>query len=151
MSVYSNKCLECAEPYIKNMMNLILLKGQECCVCKKEQVNIWLVDEANLTRGLAVYVRLFCHEHERKWKEAKRLNYIMLNGVMLIELPYQKPVGLWTNLLWSDFLTLLTNYFGNRDAIEKKLLPELCDPCEEFLKQNPKFVLKGTLEDYLKK
>jgi len=85
-----------------------------------------------------------------KWKEAKRLNYNMLNGVMLIELPYQKPVGLWTNFSWSDFLTLLTNYFGDRDAIEKKLLPELFYPCEEFLKQNSKFVLKGTLEDYLK-
>jgi hypothetical protein len=150
VSVYSNKCLECAEAYIKNMMNLIFLKGQECCVCKNKQVSIWLVDEANLTRGLAVYVRLFCHEHEMKWKEAKRLNYNMLNGVMLIELPYQKPVGLWTNFSWSDFLTLLTNYFGDRDAIEKKLLPELFYPCEEFLKQNSKFVLKGTLEDYLK-
>ena len=68
---------------------------------------------------------------------------------MLIELHYQKPVGLWTNFSWNDFLTL-TNYFGDRDAIEKKLLPELFDPCEEFLKQNPKFILKGTLENYLK-
>ena len=125
MSIYTNKCLECAEAYIKNLLNLILLRGQECCVCKDEQVCIWIVDEANLAWGLAVYVRLFCREHEKRWKEAERLEYNKLNGVMLVEMPYQKPVGLWTSLSWSDFLILLTNYFGDKKAIEEKLLPKL--------------------------
>jgi hypothetical protein len=150
MSVYTNKCLECAEAYIKNLLRLILLKGQECCVCKDEQVSIWIIDEASLTHGLAVYVRLFCREHEKKWKDAERLNYKMLNGFMLVEMPYQKPAGVWTNLSWNDFLTLLTNYFGDKKAIEEKLIPEIVNPCEEFLKNNPKFVLKGNIEDYVK-
>ena len=150
MSIYTNKCLECAEAYTKNLLNLILLRGQECCVCKDEQVCIWIVDEANLARGLALYVRLFCREHEKRWKEAERLEYNKLNGVMLVEMPYQKPVGLWNNLSWSDFLTLLTNYFGDKKAIEEKLLPQIVNPCEEFLQKNPKFILKGSIEDYIK-
>lgn len=150
MSVYSNKGLECVEAYIKNLLNLILLRDQECCVCKDEQVCTWIVDEANLARGLALYVRLFCREHEKRWKKAERLDYKKLNGVMLIEMPYQKPVGLWTNLSWNDFLTLLTNYFGDKKAIEEKLLPQIVNPCEEFLQKNPKFVLKGNIEEYVK-
>ncbi|MGW8289335.1 MAG: hypothetical protein ACWGNP_03590, partial [Candidatus Bathyarchaeia archaeon] len=60
------------------------------------------------------------------------------------------PVGLWTNLSWTDFLTLLTNYFGDRNSVEEKLIPEIVMPCEEFLKKNPKFVLKGTIDNYIK-
>jgi len=150
VSVYANKYLECSEAYIKNLLRLILLKGQECCVCRNKQASIWIVDETNLTRGLAVYVRLFCQEHEKKWKEAQKLVYNKVNGVMLIELPYQKPAGLWTNLSWNDFVTLLSNYLGDKKIIKKKLIPEIVNPCEEFLNKNPKFVLKGQIEDYLK-
>lgn len=131
------------------MLRLILLKAKECCICSNEQVKIWIVDEAKLARGLAVYVRLFCQDHEKMWKEGKKLEYKKLNGVMLIELPYQKPAGLWINLTWTDFLTLLTNYFGDKNAIEKKLIPEIINPCEEFLRNNPKFILKGSIGDYL--
>jgi hypothetical protein len=113
-------------------------------------VSIWIVDETRLLSGLVVYVRLFCREHEKRWKDAERLEYKQLNGVMLLKLPYQIPVGLWTNLSWNDFLTLLTNYFGDKNSVEEKLIPEIVTPCEEFLKKNPKFVLKGTIEDYLK-
>ena len=112
---------------------------------------IWVVDEAHLLGGLVVHVRLFCREHEKQWKNAKRLDYNQLNGVMLIALPYQQPVGLWTNISWSDFLTLLTNYYGDKKTVEEKLIPEIVNPCEEFLKKNPKFVLKGTIDDYVKK
>ncbi|MFA5363750.1 MAG: hypothetical protein WC325_01030 [Candidatus Bathyarchaeia archaeon] len=150
MSVYTNKDLECSEAYTKNLLRLILLKGQKCCVCHSEHVCVWIVDEAKLARGLAVYVRLFCREHEKMWKDAKRLEYNQLNGVMLIEMPYQKPAGLWTNLAWNEFLVLLTNYFGNKNAVEKKLIPEIVNPCEEFLTKNPKFVLKGAIADYIK-
>ena len=150
MSLYINKFLECNEAYIMNMLRLILLKGKECCICKDKEVKIWIVDEAKLTRGLAVYVRLFCQNHEKKWKEGQRVEYKKLNGVMLIELPYQKPAGLWINLAWNEFLTLLTNYFGDKNAIEKELIPEIINPCEEFLKNNPKFVLKSSIDDYLK-
>lgn len=150
MSVYANKYLECSEAYIKNLLRLILLKGQECCVCRNKQVSIWIVDETNLTRGLAVYIRLFCQEHEKKWKEAQKLVYNKVNGVMLIELPYQKPAGLWTNLSWNDFVTLLSTYLGDKSIIEKKLILEIVNPCEEFLNKNPKFVFKGQIEDYLK-
>lgn len=131
------------------MLKLIFLKSKECCICKNEQVRIWIVDEANLTHGLAVYVRLFCQEHEKKWKEGQKLDYEKLNGVMLIELPYQKPAGLWINLAWKEFLALLTNYFGNKNTIEKKLIPDIINPCEEFFKNNPKFVLKGSIDKYL--
>lgn len=150
MSVYTNKCFECLEAYIKNLLRLIILKGQECCICRKKQVSIWIVVETNLTRGLAVYIRLFCQEHEKKWKEAQKLEYYKINGVMLIELPHQKPAGLWTNLSWNDFLTLLSNYLGDKSIIKKKLIPEIVNPCEEFLNKNPKFVLKGSIEEYLK-
>lgn len=150
MSLYINKFLECNEAYIMNMLRLILLKGKECCICKDKEVKIWIVDEAKLTRGLAVYVRLFCQNHEKKWKEGQRVEYKKLNSVMLIELPYQKPAGLWINLAWNEFLTLLTNYFGDKNAIEKELIPEIINPCEEFLKNNPKFVLKSSIDDYLK-
>ena len=150
MSLYINKFLECNEAYIMNMLRLILLKGKECCICKDKEVKIWIVDEAKLARGLAVYVRLFCQDHEKKWKEGQRVEYKKLNSVMLIELPYQKPAGLWINLAWNEFLTLLTNYFGDKNAIEKELIPEIINPCEEFLKNNPKFVPKGSIDDYLK-
>jgi hypothetical protein len=150
MSIYTIEGLECTEAYIKNLLRLILLKGQECCICNDEQVCSWIVDEACLARGLVVYVRLFCREHEKRWKDAERLEYNKLNGVMLVEMPYNKPAGLWTNMSWSDFLTLLTNYFGNKKAIEEKLMLELVNPCEEFLKKNPKFVLKGAIKDYIK-
>jgi len=150
MSIYTIEGLECTEVYIKNMLRLILLKGQECCICKDKQVSSWIVDEACLARGLVVYVRLFCREHEKRWKAAERLEYNKLNGVLLVRMPYNKPAGLWTNMSWSDFLTLLTNYFGDKKAIEEKLMPELVNPCEEFLKKNPKFVLKGTIADYIK-
>ena len=150
MSVYANKYLECSEAYIKNLLRLILLKGQECCVCRNKKVSIWIVDETNLTRGLAAYIRIFCQEHEKKWKEAQKLVYNKVNGVMLIELPYQKPAGLWTNLSWNDFVTLLSTYLGDKSIIEKKLIPEIGNPCEEFLNKNPKFVFKGRIEDYLK-
>jgi hypothetical protein len=150
MSIYTIEGLECTEAYIKNLLRLILLKGQECCICNDEQVCSWIVDEACLARGLVVYVRLFCREHEKRWKDAERLEYNKLNGVMLVEMPYNKPAGLWTNMSWSDFLTLLTNYFGNKKAIEEKLMLELVNPCEEFLKKNPKFVLKGGIKDYIK-
>ena len=83
------------------------------------------------------------------WKEGQKLEYKKLNGVMLIELPYQKPAGLWINLTWTDFLALLTNYFGDKNTIEKKLIPEIINPCEEFLRNNPKFILKGSIDDYL--
>lgn len=149
MSIYTNKFLECNEAYIRNMLRLILLKAKECCICSNEEVKIWIVDEAKLARGLVVYVRLFCQDHEKMWKEGKKLEYKKLNGVMLIELPYQKPAGLWINLTWTDFLTLLTNYFGDKNAIEKKLIPEIINPCEEFLRNNPKFILKGSIGDYL--
>ena len=68
---------------------------------------------------------------------------------MLVKLPYQIPVGLWTSVSWNDFLTL-TKYFGDQPSIEKKLIPEIVTPCKEFLKQNPKFVLKGDIDNYLK-
>ena len=131
------------------MLRLILLKGKECCICSNKEVKIWVVDEAKLARGLAVYVRLFCQDHEKMWKEGQKLEYKKLNGVMLIELPYQKPAGLWINLTWTDFLALLTNYFGDKNTIEKKLIPEIINPCEEFLRNNPKFILKGSIDDYL--
>jgi hypothetical protein len=150
VSVYSNKFLECNEAYIKNMLSLILIKNKKCCICKNVKVQIWIIDEANLTRGIAVYARLFCQDHEKKWKEGQKVEYEMLNGVMLIELPYQKPAGLWINLTWRDFLVLLTNYFGDKNAIEKKLIPDIINPCEDFMKNNPKFVLKGSIDDYLK-
>ena len=150
MSIYTIEGLECTEAYIKNLLQLILLKGQECCICKDTQVSSWIVEEACLARGLVVYGRLFCREHEKRWKDAEKLEYIKLNGVLLVRMPYNKPSGLWTNMSWSDFLTLLTNYFGDKKAIEEKLMPELVNPCEEFLKKNPKFVLKGTLLDYIK-
>jgi len=150
MSVYVNKNLECTESYFKNLCRLITQRKPRCCICKEEEVSIWIVDETRLLSGLVVYVRLFCREHEKRWKDAERLNYKQLNGVMLVNLPYQIPVGLWTNLSWSDFLTLLTNYFGDRNSVEEKLIPEIVTPCEDFLKKNPKFVLKGTIDDYLK-
>ena len=150
MSIYTIEGLECTEAYIKNLLRLILLKGQECCICTDKQVSSWIVDEACLARGLVVYVRLFCSEHEKRWKDAERLEYNKLNGVLLVQMPYNKPSGLWTNMSWKDFLTLLTNYFGDKKAIEEKLMPELVNPCEEFLKKNPKFVLKGTIADYIK-
>lgn len=150
MSIYTIEGLECTEAYIKNLLHLILLKGEECCICKDEQVSSWIVDEACLARGLVVYVRLFCSEHEKRWKDAERLEYNKLNGVLLVRMPYNKPAGLWTNMSWNDFLTLLTNYFGEKKAIEEKLMPDLVNPCEEFLKKNPKFVLKGTVADYIR-
>jgi hypothetical protein len=150
MSIYTIEDLECTEAYIKNLLRLIILKGQECCICKDKQISSWIVDEACLARGLVVYVRLFCSEHEKRWKDAERLEYNKLNGVLLVQMPYNKPSGLWTNMSWKDFLTLLTNYFGDKKAIEEKLMPELVNPCEEFLKKNPKFVLKGTIADYIK-
>jgi hypothetical protein len=100
--------------------------------------------------GLVVYVRLFCREHEKRWKDAEQLEYKHLNGVMLVKLPYQIPVGLWTNLSWNDFLTFLTNYFGDKKSVEEKLVPEIMTPCEEFLQKNKKFVLKGTIDNYMK-
>jgi len=150
MSIYSNKNLECTESYVKNLCNLIIQKNPRCCVCKSDQVSIWIVDESRLFRGLVVYIRLFCSEHEKRWKDAESLEYKYLNGVMLLRLPYQIPVGLWTNVSWNDFSALLTNYVGDKKSIEKKLIPEIVTPCEEFLKKNPKFVLKGTIDDYLK-
>ena len=150
MSIYVNKSLECTESYVKNLCRLIIQKSPQCCICKNKQVSIWIVDETRLLSGLVVYVRLFCREHEKRWKDAERLEYKQLNGVMLVKLPYQIPVGLWTNLSWNDFLTLLTNYFGEKNYVEETLIPEIVTPCEEFLKENPKFVLKGNIDDYLK-
>lgn len=151
MSVYVNKSLECNESYVKNLCVLIIKKNPQCCICKNEEVSVWIVDETRLLSGLVVYVRLFCREHEKCWKDAERLDDKQLNGVMLVKLPYHIPVGLWTNLLWNDFLTLLTNYFGDKNSVEEKLVPEIVTPCEEFLKKNPKFVLKGIIDDYLKR
>ncbi|MEJ2272480.1 MAG: hypothetical protein P8X91_08405 [Candidatus Bathyarchaeota archaeon] len=54
------------------------MKGKECCICSNEEVKIWIVDEAKLARGLAVYVRLFCQDHEKMWKEGQKLEYKML-------------------------------------------------------------------------
>jgi len=150
MSVYSNKNLECTESYVKNLCNLIIQKKLRCCICKSDQVSIWIIDESRLFRGLVVYVRLFCSEHEKRWKDAESLEYKHLNGIMLVRLPYQIPVGLWTNVSWNDFSALLTNYFGDKKSVERKLIPEIVTPCEEFLKKNPKFVLKSTIDDYLK-
>ena len=150
MSIYVNKSLECTESYVKNLCRLFIQKSPQCCICKNKQVSIWIVDETRLLSGLVVYVRLFCREHEKRWKDAERLEYKQLNGVMLVKLPYQIPVGLWTNLSWNDFLTLLTNYFGEKNYVEETLIPEIVTPCEEFLKENPKFVLKGNIDDYLK-
>ena len=141
MRVYVNKSLECTESYVKNLCRLIIKKSPHCCICKNKQVTMWIVDETRLLSGLVVYVRLFCREHEKRWKDAERLEYKQLNGVMLVRLPYQIPVGLWTNLSWNDFLTLLTNYFGEKNYVEETLIPEIVTPCEEFLKENPKFVL----------
>ena len=150
MSVYANKSLECTESYVKNLCNLIIQKIPRCCICKSDQVSTWIIDETRLLSGLVVYVRLFCSEHEKRWKDAKQLEYKQLNGVMLVKLPYQIPVGLWTNVSWNDFSTLLANYVGDKKTVEKKLIPEITTPCEEFLKKNQKFVLKGTIDDYLK-
>ena len=149
ISVYANSSLECTESYVKNLCRLIIQKSSKCCICENEQVSVWIVDETPLLSGLVVYVRLFCREHEKRWKDAERLEYKNLNGVMLVKLPYQIPVGLWTSVSWNDFLTL-TNYFGDQPSIEKKLIPEIVTPCKEFLKQNPKFVLKGDIDNYLK-
>ena len=87
MSIYTIEGLECTEAYIRNLLRLILLKGQECCICKDKQVSSWIVDEACLARGLVVYVRLFCSEHEKRWKDAGRLEYNKLNGVLLVQMP----------------------------------------------------------------
>ncbi|MCW4015510.1 MAG: hypothetical protein NWF06_03995 [Candidatus Bathyarchaeota archaeon] len=150
MSVYANKSLECTESYVKNLCNLILQKNPRCCTCNSNQISTWIIDEALLLSGLVVYIRLFCSEHEKRWKDAEQLDYKLLNGIMLVRLPYQIPVGLWTNVSWKDFSNLLANYFGDRKSVEEKLIPEIVSPCEVFLKKNPKFVLKGTIEDYLK-
>ncbi len=149
MNIYIIEGLECTEAYVKNLLRLILLKGQECCICKDEQVYTWIVDEVSLPPGVVVYVRLFCREHEKRWKDAEILEYKKLNGVLLVGKPYNKPAGLWTNMSWSDFLMLLTNYFGDKKDIEEKLTPKLVNPCEEFLEKNTKYVLKGTLDDYI--
>jgi len=150
MSVYVNESLECTGSYVKNLCGLILQRKPQCCICKDEEVSVWIVDETHFLSGLVVYVRLFCREHEKRWKDAERLKYKQLNGVMLVKLPYQIPVELWTNLSWKDFLTFLTNYFGDKNSVGEILVPEIVTPCEEFLKKNPKFVLKGTIDDYMK-
>jgi hypothetical protein len=150
MSVYVNRSLECTESYVKNLCGLIIQRKPQCCICEDEKVTIWIVDETRLLSGLVVYVRLFCREHEKRWKDAEQLEYKQLNGVMLVKLPYQIPVGLWTNLSWNDFLTFLTNYFGDKKSVEEKLVPEIMTPCEEFLQKNKKFVLKGTIDNYMK-
>jgi hypothetical protein len=150
MSVYTNKNLQCTESYVKNLCTLIIQKNPRCCICKNNQVSVWIIDETRLFSGLVVYVRLFCSEHEKRWKDAEELDYKQLNGVMLVRLPYEIPVGLWTNVSRNDFSTLLTNYIGDKKSVEEKLIPEIVTPCEEFLKKNPKFVLKGTIDNYLK-
>jgi hypothetical protein len=114
-------------------------------------VSVWVIDETPLVNGLVVHIRLFCKKHEKDWKDAKKLEYKKLNGVMLLRLPYKIPIGLWSNILWSDFLTLITNHFGDENSIKQALIPAIVGPCEEFLKKNPKFVSKGNIDECLKK
>ena len=128
MSVYANKSLECTESYVKNLCNLILQKNTRCCICNSDQISTWIIDETLLLSGLVVYVRLFCSVHQKRWKDAEQLDYKLLNGVMLVRLPYQIPVGLWTNVWWKDFSDLLANYFRDKKSVEERLIPEIATP-----------------------
>ena len=114
-------------------------------------MSVWVIDETPLLKGLVVHIRLFCKDHEKDWKDVKKLEYKELNGVMILRLHYQIPVGLWNNILGSDFFTLITNYLGDENSIKQTLIPEIVGPCEEFLKKNPKFVPKRNIDEYLKK
>lgn len=150
LSLYINRELNDLDAHIKSLGRLVQKKGEKCCVCESENVSIWLIDGAFLDDGhLILHARLLCEAHEDEWKRGKLLPYERLNGVLLIELPYQKPVGLWVNISWSDFVELLESH-SNSVGDEVKVRLKDVSSMDEYLTKNSQFVFKGQIEAFLK-
>lgn len=152
MSLYISRGLSEIESHVKSLGRLVQEKGNECCVCGDKNVSVWLFDGGFLGARsglLMLFARLLCEAHDKKWKENEMLPYEKLNGVMFIEMPYQKPVGMWANISWSDFLELIEAYSKDNEN-EVKISLEEISSFEEYLMKNAQFVYKGKVERFLK-
>ena len=134
------------ETSVRSLAITVREKGKDCCICGNENVSIWIFDGGQIINGLMIFARLFCREHDEKWKNGETLDYKKFNGVMLIEMPYQKPVGMWTNMSWSNFEELVETHTKD-DRYEARFVPK--GSFEEYLTKNTHLVFKGKIEDFL--
>lgn len=148
-----NRSLVDNERSVKVLARLVWEKGKRCCVCEDENVSIWIFDAAHVANGCLVFGRLLCRDHESLWKKGEKLNYRNFNGVMLLELPYPKPltqargVGMWANMSLKEFRELAEAHSRN-DRYRLEVVRETS--FEEYLTKNVHLIFKGDIQDFIK-
>ena len=101
--VYVRRILAEQEP-LKRLARMLAKrvweKGTSCCACTDRSIRLWTLETERTKgkRGLIILAKLFCKQHEERWKRAEYVEYDKFNGVMLVGLPYYMPVGMWIDM-----------------------------------------------------
>lgn len=105
--VYMGRSLVEYKAFARSLARRVWEKGSTCCACGDRNVSIWIIEGVHVANGFIIFARLFCKEHEKKWKNSKMLSYEKINGVLLMEMPYQRPTGMRINMSWSEFMNFM--------------------------------------------
>jgi len=146
-----NRLLVENKTFARSLARRIWEKGSRCCVCGDQNVSIWIFERIDVANGFTIFTRLFCQKHEKKWKNSEMLSYDMINGVLFVEKPYQKPSGLWTNMPWSEFMNFLKTHASD-DRYIKYVEAHACrqESFNNTLRKSAHLVFVGKLKHFLR-
>ena len=149
-SLYVENWLVQNETVARSLAKIIWREANNCCVCGRERVSLWVLRGVHMKNGIVILARLFCREHEKKWKKGERLNYEKFNGLMLLEKLYQKPVGMWSNISMSKFMNLMKAPIGDNDYARRLRKGTVSlDTFECLFQYRSDLIFRGRIEDFL--
>lgn len=143
-SLYMDRFLAENEAFAWSLTRRVWEKGGRCCVCGDENVTIWIFDSVSQPNGRIglIFARLFCKEHEKRWKEGEMLNYKIINGVLILNFPYQDPVDMRINMTWREFINRFVSSEG-KEMVAQELI--------DYLTKNAHLVYKGQIKEFLER
>lgn len=128
------------EAFAWSLAKTVKEKANKCCVCEDENVRIWLLDwlyDTSRETGL-IFARLFCGKHEKEWKKGEMMSYIMINGLLILDM-HLNPMDMLIKPTWRKFT--------DKIAKDELTLQTLID----YLTKNAQLVYKGNVEKILKR
>lgn len=128
------------EAFAWNLTRRVKEKANKCCVCGNEDVRIWLLDwiyDPSRETSL-IFARLFCREHEKKWKEGEMMNYRRINGLLILD-RHLNPMDMLINMIWGKFT--------NKIAKDELTLQTLLD----YLTKTTRLAYKGSIDEFLER
>lgn len=148
MSLYMAKWLvqNHTRPLARNLGRVVRKKANSCCICYSKKVSFWIMDALGVAHGIVILARLFCREHEKRWKEHEVLNYEKFNGVMLVEKRYHEPAGIWANMPWNEFTSFIEAHTDD-DRYRTRLVET--DSFESCLTKSSDLIFIGRIDEFL--